>query len=78
MLLKGGSSSNRRQHPPISWRRRFKIAAEISTTLLFLHQAKPEPLVHRDLKPANILIDRNYVSKISDVGLVALSSSIYG
>lgn len=58
--------------PPISWRRRFKIAAEISTTLLFLHQAKPEPLVHRDLKPANILLDRNYVSKISDVGLARL------
>ncbi|CAA7050993.1 unnamed protein product [Microthlaspi erraticum] len=40
--------------------------------LSFLHQTKPEPLVHRDLKPANILIDRNYVSKISDVGLARL------
>ncbi|KAK2644937.1 hypothetical protein Ddye_020132 [Dipteronia dyeriana] len=58
--------------PPISWRKRFKIAAEIATALLFLHQAKPEPLVHRDLKPANILIDRNFVSKISDVGLARL------
>jgi serine/threonine protein kinase len=58
--------------PPIPWRRRFKIAAEIATALLFLHQAKPEPLVHRDLKPANILLDRNYVSKISDVGLARL------
>ncbi|XP_068345633.1 U-box domain-containing protein 35-like isoform X2 [Pyrus communis] len=58
--------------PSISWRRRFKIAAEISTTLHFLHQAKPEPLVHRDLKPANILLDRNFVSKISDVGLARL------
>ncbi|XP_022756371.1 U-box domain-containing protein 51-like [Durio zibethinus] len=57
---------------PLSWRKRFKIAAEIATALLFLHQAKPEPLVHRDLKPANILIDRNYVSKISDVGLARL------
>jgi serine/threonine protein kinase len=57
---------------PISWRRRFKIAAEITTALLFLHQAKPEPLVHRDLKPANILLDRNFVSKISDVGLARL------
>ncbi|KAK1362776.1 U-box domain-containing protein 52-like [Heracleum sosnowskyi] len=58
--------------PPISWRTRFKIAAEIGTALLFLHQSKPEPLVHRDLKPANILLDRNYVSKISDVGLARM------
>ncbi|OAY26885.1 U-box domain-containing protein 35 isoform X2 [Manihot esculenta] len=57
---------------PISWRKRFKIASEIATALLFLHQAKPEPLVHRDLKPANILLDRNFVSKISDVGLARL------
>ncbi|KAH7671653.1 Non-specific serine/threonine protein kinase protein, partial [Dioscorea alata] len=58
--------------PPIPWQHRFRIAAEIGTGLLFLHQTKPEPLVHRDLKPANILLDRNYVSKISDVGLARL------
>ncbi|GAB2223593.1 hypothetical protein Droror1_Dr00017734 [Drosera rotundifolia] len=57
---------------PIPLRLRFKIAAEIATALTFLHQTKPEPLVHRDLKPANILLDRNYVSKISDVGLARL------
>ncbi|ONK66467.1 uncharacterized protein A4U43_C06F8410, partial [Asparagus officinalis] len=58
--------------PTIPWSVRFKIAAEIATGLLFLHQTKPEPLVHRDLKPANILLDRNYTSKISDVGLARL------
>ncbi|KAK2659107.1 hypothetical protein Ddye_005640 [Dipteronia dyeriana] len=58
--------------PALSWQIRFKIAAEIGTGLLFLHQTKPEPLVHRDLKPANILLDRNFVSKISDVGLARL------
>lgn len=58
--------------PPIPWALRFTIAAEIATALLFLHQTKPEPLVHRDLKPANILLDRNFVSKISDVGLARL------
>ncbi|KAH7565525.1 hypothetical protein JRO89_XS09G0222800 [Xanthoceras sorbifolium] len=61
--------------PTIPWRTRFKIAAEIGTALLFLHQNKPEPLVHRDLKPANILIDKNYVSKIGDVGLARLVPS---
>lgn len=58
--------------PPLSWKTRFRIAAEIATALLFFHQTKPEPLVHRDLKPANILLDRNYVSKIGDVGLSRL------
>ncbi|KAI4377584.1 hypothetical protein MLD38_015186 [Melastoma candidum] len=58
--------------PPLSWQLRFKIAFEIGTCLMFLHQTKPEPLVHRDLKPANILLDRNFVSKIADVGLARL------
>ncbi|KAE8691420.1 DNA topoisomerase isoform 1 [Hibiscus syriacus] len=58
--------------PTLSRQLRFRIAAEIRTALLFLHQTKPEPIVHRDLKPANILIDRNFVSKISDVGLARL------
>lgn len=62
--------------PVIPWQLRFRIAAEIATGLLFLHQTKPEPLVHRDLKPANILLDHNYVSKISDVGLARLLPAV--
>ncbi|XP_019174176.1 PREDICTED: U-box domain-containing protein 35-like isoform X2 [Ipomoea nil] len=62
----------RNNSPALPWQLRFRIAAEIGTGLLFLHQTKPEPLVHRDLKPANILLDRNFVSKISDVGLARL------
>ncbi|CAA7056711.1 unnamed protein product [Microthlaspi erraticum] len=62
--------------PPISWQLRFRIAAEIATGLLFLHQTKPEPIVHRDLKPANVLLDHNYVSKISDVGLARLVPAV--
>ncbi|KAG2314924.1 hypothetical protein Bca4012_065733 [Brassica carinata] len=58
--------------PVLSWQLRFRIAAEIATGLLFLHQMKPEPLVHRDLKPGNILLDQHYVGKISDVGLARL------
>ncbi|XP_013709774.2 U-box domain-containing protein 52-like [Brassica napus] len=62
--------------PPISWQLRFRIAAEIATGLLFLHQTKPEPIVHRDLKPGNVLLDQNYVSKISDVGLARLVPAV--
>ncbi|GLU21878.1 hypothetical protein SLE2022_379900 [Rubroshorea leprosula] len=62
--------------PPLSWQLRFRIAAEIATGILFLHQTKPEPIVHRDLKPGNILLDQNYVSKISDVGLARLVPAV--
>lgn len=65
-LLQRGNSK------PLFWQHRFRIAAEIGTGLLFLHQTKPEPLVHRDLKPGKILLDRNFVSKIGDVGLARL------
>ncbi|KAJ0661207.1 putative protein kinase RLK-Pelle-RLCK-IXb family [Helianthus annuus] len=58
--------------PPLSWQTRFKIASEIVTGVLFLHQTKPEPIVHRDLKPGNILLDQNFVGRISDVGLARL------
>ncbi|KAL0885941.1 hypothetical protein Bca101_009924 [Brassica carinata] len=72
MVLLLGACPELGNSPPLSWQMRFRIAAEIGTGLLFLHQAKPEPLVHRDLKPGNILLDRNFVSKISDVGLARL------
>ncbi|XVF74923.1 hypothetical protein PTKIN_Ptkin13bG0149100 [Pterospermum kingtungense] len=62
--------------PALSWQIRFRIAAEIATGLLFLHQTKPEPIVHRDLKPGNILLDHNYVSKIGDVGLARLVPAV--
>lgn len=60
------------QSPPIPWPARFRIAAEIAAALHFFHRSRPEPIVHRDLKPANILLDTNYKSKISDVGLARL------
>ncbi|KAH6830257.1 kinase with adenine nucleotide alpha hydrolases-like domain-containing protein [Perilla frutescens var. hirtella] len=56
----------------LSWQLRFRIAAEMATDVNFLHQMKPEPLLHRDIKLGNILLDSNYVSKISDVGLARL------
>ncbi|KAL6580602.1 U-box domain-containing protein 52 [Orobanche minor] len=55
--------------PPLLWLDRFRIAWEVASALVFLHESKPKSIVHRDLKPANILLDRNNVSRIGDVGL---------
>ncbi|XP_023520539.1 U-box domain-containing protein 35-like isoform X1 [Cucurbita pepo subsp. pepo] len=61
--------------PAIPWYERFRIAWEIASALVFLHSSKPKPIIHRDLKPANILLDRNLVSKIGDVGLSTVFNS---
>ncbi|XP_054815371.1 U-box domain-containing protein 35-like isoform X2 [Prosopis cineraria] len=59
----------------IPWFKRYQIALEVASVLAFLHSSKPKPIIHRDLKPANILLDRNLVSKIGDIGLSTLLSS---
>lgn len=61
---------------PLPWPVRFRIVFEVACGLLFLHSSKPDPIVHRDLKPGNILLDRNYVSKIGDVGLAKFISDV--
>eukprot|EP00250_Pteridium_aquilinum_P015296 c22505_g1_i1 orf=1553-4558(+) len=55
--------------PPLPWYVRFSICFEVATALIFLHNLSPNPIVHRDLKPGNILLDCNFVSKLSDAGL---------
>ncbi|XP_058213627.1 U-box domain-containing protein 34-like [Rhododendron vialii] len=61
---------------PLPWFVRFRIAFEVACGLAFLHNTKPDPTIHRDLKPGNIFLDRNYVSKIGDVGLAKLVSNV--
>ncbi|XP_048228712.1 U-box domain-containing protein 35 isoform X3 [Ricinus communis] len=61
--------------PAIPWYERYRIAWEVASALVFLHNSKPMPIIHRDLKPANILLDQNFVSKIGDVGLSTMLNS---
>uniref|UniRef100_A0A0A9CZ65 RING-type E3 ubiquitin transferase n=1 Tax=Arundo donax TaxID=35708 RepID=A0A0A9CZ65_ARUDO len=67
---------NNKGQQPFHWFLRFQIIFEVACGLAFLHGTKPEPIVHRDLKPGNILLDKNYVSKIGDVGFAKLISDL--
>ncbi|CAL4896319.1 unnamed protein product [Urochloa decumbens] len=56
----------------IDWAQRFKIISGIARGLQYLHEESQLKIVHRDLKASNILLDSNYIPKISDFGLAKI------
>ncbi|XP_050211749.1 receptor-like cytoplasmic kinase 176 [Mercurialis annua] len=53
---------------PLSWILRLKIALDAAKGVAFLHSDKAK-VIYRDFKASNILLDSNYIAKLSDFGL---------
>ncbi|WVZ82638.1 hypothetical protein U9M48_029882 [Paspalum notatum var. saurae] len=53
---------------PISLEARLKIAQESAEALSYLHLSTNRPIVHGDVKSLNILLDENYMVKVTDFG----------
>ena len=66
-LLGGGHSSMQ-----FSWQARRQICIGVAKGLAFLHEEVHPHIVHRDIKASNILLDKNFMPKISDFGLAKL------
>jgi serine/threonine protein kinase len=52
----------------LSWNRKLSIARGLADGMRYLHSCDPI-LIHRDLKSLNILLNREWVVKITDFGL---------
>ncbi|BCS82572.1 putative serine/threonine-protein kinase receptor [Cotonvirus japonicus] len=59
------------QNIKISWIQKLKMLKGIAEGINYLHTSDPI-IIHRDIKPSNILVDDNYVVKISDFGFATI------
>ena len=57
---------------PLSWERAHEIAVGVARGIAYLHQGCNMQILHFDIKPHNVLLDDNFVPKISDFGLAKL------
>ncbi|XP_015159995.1 glycerophosphodiester phosphodiesterase protein kinase domain-containing GDPDL2-like [Solanum tuberosum] len=53
----------------LSWDRKFEIALGVARGIEYLHRGCDFQILHFDIKPHNILLDENFIPKLSDFGL---------
>ncbi|GER38556.1 leucine-rich repeat protein kinase family protein [Striga asiatica] len=56
----------------LNWNARLRVAVGSARGLAYLHHDCSPKIVHRDIKSSNILLDENFVPRVSDFGLAKL------
>ncbi|KAG7981316.1 hypothetical protein I3843_05G227200 [Carya illinoinensis] len=66
-------SENSKSHF-LGWDRLHDISLGVAKGIEYLHQGCDQRILHFDIKPHNVLLDQNFIPKISDFGLAKLCS----
>ncbi|XP_027174301.1 LEAF RUST 10 DISEASE-RESISTANCE LOCUS RECEPTOR-LIKE PROTEIN KINASE-like 2.1 [Coffea eugenioides] len=56
----------------VRWKQVCEIAKGVARGIEYLHQGCDMQILHFDIKPHNVLLDENFVPKVSDFGLAKL------
>ncbi|WOL19233.1 G-type lectin S-receptor-like serine/threonine-protein kinase LECRK1 [Canna indica] len=71
-MSKGSLTSFLFDDVKLQWDQRVQIILGIARGLIYLHEECSTPIIHCDIKPQNVLLDDNFVARISDFGLAKL------
>jgi serine/threonine protein kinase len=62
----------RREGPILNWDVRIRVAVGAAKGIAYLHEECRDCIIHCDIKPENILLDADFMAKVSDFGLAKL------